>query len=124
MLIQQVLTGIRFIWSRELDHQLISRHNIRISRNGDIKIGEITIIKQSSITDCCISDPTFLPADKERTSASLHSLRTLMLDLMGEAKDALTSTALKRWSAEAIDFLEAMSFSSQDELSDVSVNSN
>ena len=47
-----------------------------------------------------------------------------MLDLMGETKDALTSIALKRWSAEAIDFLEAMSFASQDELSDVSVNSN
>ena len=43
MLIQQVLTGIRFIWSRELDHQLISTHNIRISRNGDIKIGQIPL---------------------------------------------------------------------------------
>jgi hypothetical protein len=112
MLIQQVLTRIRFIWLRELDHQLISRHNIRISCNSDIKISEITIIKQSSITNYCILDPTFLLADKERTSASLHSLRTLTLDLIGETKDALTSTALKRWSAKAIDFLEAMSFSS------------
>jgi hypothetical protein len=44
-----------------------------------------------------------------------------MLDLMGETKDTLTLTTLKHWSAEAIDFLKAMSFSSLDELSDVSV---
>ena len=41
--------------------------------------------------------------------------RAGMLDLMGETKDVLTSTASKRWSAEAIDFLKAMSFSTQDE---------
>ena len=46
-----------------------------------------------------------------------------MLDLMGETKNALTSTASKRWSAKAIDFLKAMSFSTPDELSDVSVSS-
>jgi hypothetical protein len=44
-----------------------------------------------------------------------------MLDLMGETKGALISTTLKHWSAEAIDFLKAMSFSSPDELSNVSV---
>jgi hypothetical protein len=44
-----------------------------------------------------------------------------MLDLIGETKDILTSTTLKHWSAEAIDFLKAISFSSPDELSDVSV---
>ena len=69
------------------------------------------------------SDPTILLADKEQTSASLNSLSTLMLDLMGETEDTLTSTASKRWSAEAMDFLKVLSFSTQDELSDVSVNS-
>jgi hypothetical protein len=44
-----------------------------------------------------------------------------MLDLMGETKGMLISTTLKHWSAEAIDFLKAMSFSSLDVLSDVSV---
>ena len=46
-----------------------------------------------------------------------------MLHLMGETKDVLKSTASKRWSTEAINFLKAMSFSTPDELSDVSVNS-
>ncbi len=46
-----------------------------------------------------------------------------MLDLMGETKDVLMSIASKSWSAEAIDFLKAMSFSTPDELSDVSVSS-
>jgi hypothetical protein len=58
-----------------------------------------------------------------QTSADLNCLGTLMLHLMGETKDALTSTATKRWSAVAINFLEATSFSTQDELSEVSVNS-
>jgi hypothetical protein len=44
-----------------------------------------------------------------------------MLDLIRETKDTLTSNTLKHWSAKAIDFLKAMSFSSLDELSDVSV---
>ena len=46
-----------------------------------------------------------------------------MLDLKRETKDFLTSTALKRWLAEAIDFLKVLPFSTQDELSNVSVNS-
>ena len=43
VLMQQVLTGIRFIWSRNLDHQLISVRNIRVSRSGNVKIGEESI---------------------------------------------------------------------------------
>lgn len=37
MLIQQVLAGIRFIWSRKLDHQLISVRNIRLSQSVNFK---------------------------------------------------------------------------------------
>jgi hypothetical protein len=69
------------------------------------------------------SDPTIRLTHREQTSASLTSLSTLMLDLMGETEDFLTSTTSKRWSAEAIDFLKVLSFSTQDELSNVSVNS-
>ena len=47
-----------------------------------------------------------LLTDREQTSASLNSLSTLMIDLMGETEDLLTSTASKRWSAKAIDFLK------------------
>jgi len=43
VLMQQVLTGILFIWSRNLDHQLVSVRNIRVSRSGNVKIGEESI---------------------------------------------------------------------------------
>jgi serine/threonine protein kinase len=40
MLTLQVLTGIRFIWSRKLPHPRISTQNILISLKGEVKIGK------------------------------------------------------------------------------------
>ncbi|KAI9774176.1 MAG: hypothetical protein M1839_001878 [Geoglossum umbratile] len=99
-IISQVLAGIRFIWSRKLDHPRISTLNILISPKGEVKI-----------------DPTLFPEDEEHTSADLNSLGTIMLQMMNETRETLKSTAVD-WSAEAIDFIEATSLASPDELSD------
>ncbi len=40
ILVLQVLTGIQFIWSRELAHPRVSIQNIIISLKGEVKIGE------------------------------------------------------------------------------------
>jgi hypothetical protein len=45
-----------------------------------------------------------------------------MLELMREKRETLTSTALDVWSDEAINFVEACSTSTPDELSDVSMD--
>jgi hypothetical protein len=69
------------------------------------------------------SDPTFQPADGDQTSADVNSLGTLMSELMREKRETLTSTALDVWSDGAINFVEACSSSTPDELSDVSMDS-
>lgn len=68
----------------------------------------------------CFLDPTIAPGVREQTSADLNSLGTVMLQLMGETRETLNSTALDLWSAEAVNFVEAASSSTPDELSDVS----
>ncbi len=107
MLTQQVLAGVRFIWSRKLNHQLISIRNIRLSQNGNVKIGKARIIKQCYKLNVH-SDPTIQPVDGDQTSADANSLGALMLELMREKRATLTSTALDVWSDEAINFVEAL----------------
>jgi hypothetical protein len=46
-----------------------------------------------------------------------------MLQLIRQKRETLTSTALDPWSPEAINFVEACSSSTLDELSDVSADS-
>jgi hypothetical protein len=121
VLTQQVLAGVRFIWSRKLDHQLISIWNIRLSQNGNVKIGKKRIVKQRYKL-IVLSDPTIQPASGDQTSADVDSLGTVMLELMREKRETLTSTALDVWSDEAINFVEACSLSTLDELSDVSMD--
>jgi hypothetical protein len=65
------------------------------------------------------SDPTIFPDDREHTSADLNSLGTIMLEMMDETRETLKSTAVD-WSAEAVNFVEATSSATPDELSDVS----
>jgi hypothetical protein len=55
------------------------------------------------------SDPTIQPADGDQTSADASSLGTVMLELMREKRETLTSIALDVWSDEAINFVEACS---------------
>jgi hypothetical protein len=45
-----------------------------------------------------------------------------MLQLMRESKETLARTGAERWSAEAINFVEATSLASPRELSNVSIN--
>jgi len=45
-----------------------------------------------------------------------------MLQLMRESKKTLARTGAERWSAEAINFVEATSLASPHELSDVSID--
>jgi hypothetical protein len=45
-----------------------------------------------------------------------------MLQLMMESKRTLDRTGRERWSAEAINFVEATSLASPDELSNVSID--
>ena len=45
-----------------------------------------------------------------------------MLQLMRETKETLAQTGPERWSAEAINFVEATSSASHSELSDVSID--
>jgi len=65
------------------------------------------------------SDPTIFPDEREHTSADLNSLGTIMLQMMDETRESLKSTAVD-WSAEAVNFIEATSFVTPDELLDVS----
>ena len=58
-----------------------------------------------------------------QTSADLNSLGKVMSQLMRENKETLESLERVGWSAKAIDFLEATSSASLDELSNVSTNS-
>ncbi|OBT59289.1 hypothetical protein VE04_00393 [Pseudogymnoascus sp. 24MN13] len=94
-IISQVLAGIRFIWSRKLDHVCISTRSILLSMNGEVKL-----------------DHT-----KDRTSTGMNSLRVLMLEMMRETVETLNSRE-GGWSAEAISFVEAISCASPFELSD------
>jgi hypothetical protein len=65
------------------------------------------------------SDTTLFPDDREHTSADLNSLGTIMLEMMDETRETLKSTAVD-WSAEAVNFVEATSSATPDELSDMS----
>jgi hypothetical protein len=65
------------------------------------------------------SDPTIFPDKREHTSADLNSLGTIILEMMDETRESLKSTAVD-WSAEAVNFVEATSSSTPDELSEVS----
>lgn len=65
------------------------------------------------------ADHTSLPDNDEHTSASLESLATVMLSMMGESRDSLDDTPGK-WSNEALDFVRAISSVSPEELSYVS----
>jgi hypothetical protein len=65
------------------------------------------------------SDTTLFLYNREHTSADLNSLGTIMLEIMDETRETLKSTAVD-WSAEAVNFVEATSSVTLDELSDVS----
>jgi hypothetical protein len=64
-------------------------------------------------------DPTISPDDREHTSADLNSLGTIMLEMIDETRETLESTAVD-WSAKAVNFIEATSSTTPDELLDVS----
>jgi hypothetical protein len=66
----------------------------------------------------CLDHTLFLDND-EHTSADLNSLGTIILEMMDETRESLHSTPAD-WSVEAVDFVEATSFITLDELSDVS----
>ena len=70
------------------------------------------------IVNACLDHTLFLDND-EHTSADLNSLGTIILQMMDETKESLDSTVVD-WSAEVVNFLEATSFATPDELSDVS----
>jgi hypothetical protein len=118
-----VLAGIRFIRSRNLNHQLISVRNILISQKGNVKIGEEALATSKTLELILRTDPTIPPTEKDQTSGCLDSLGAVMLQLMGELKGSLSLSDPGRWSAEAVDFVEATSWASPDELSDVSAGS-
>ncbi|KFY42373.1 hypothetical protein V494_02448 [Pseudogymnoascus sp. VKM F-4513 (FW-928)] len=94
-IISQVLAGIRFIWSRKLAHVCLSTPNILLSINGEVKLGQ----------------------SNDHTSTGMNSLRVLMLEMMRETVETLNSRE-GGWSAEAISFVEAISWASPYELSD------
>jgi hypothetical protein len=97
--------------------------SIRLSQRGDVKIGKRSIINGNYRADFVRQDPTILPAGSTQTSADLKSLGKVMSQLMRENKETLELPGRGGWSAEAIDFLEATSSVSPDELSDVSTDS-
>ncbi|OAF59719.1 hypothetical protein VC83_03929 [Pseudogymnoascus destructans] len=92
-----VLAGIRFIWSRKLDHPRISARNILISPKGEVKI-----------------DHTDFPSSDGQTSENMGCLKTLMLCMMHEQ----SAVPVQPWSAEAGHFMTATSWASPYELSD------
>jgi hypothetical protein len=59
------------------------------------------------------------PENREHTSTDLNSLGTIMLEMMDKTRETLKSTAVD-WSAAAVNFVEATSSSTPDELSNVS----
>jgi hypothetical protein len=59
------------------------------------------------------------PTDERHTSATMNSLGVLILRMMHEATDA--QMPVENWSAEIVSFLEATSWATPDELSDVSL---
>ncbi|KAH7393721.1 hypothetical protein BKA64DRAFT_746734 [Cadophora sp. MPI-SDFR-AT-0126] len=97
-IIGQVLAGIRFIESRG-DSATISGRTVRISREGKVKI-----------------DPTLVPMDGEGPSADASSLGPLMLSMMNETQETLKATGVHPWSHEAINFVEATSWATAEEL--------
>ncbi|KFY30952.1 hypothetical protein V493_01526 [Pseudogymnoascus sp. VKM F-4281 (FW-2241)] len=96
-IISQVLAGINFFWSKKRNHVCISTQNIMLSVNGEVKI-----------------DHT-----KDYSPSDINSLRFLVLQMMRETPETLNS-GVGKWSAEAISFVEAISWASPYELSDVS----
>jgi hypothetical protein len=64
-------------------------------------------------------DHTLFPDNDEHTSADLNSLGTIILEMMDETRESLKSTA-GDWSADTVNFVEATSCATPDELSDVS----
>ncbi|KFY40851.1 hypothetical protein V494_03293 [Pseudogymnoascus sp. VKM F-4513 (FW-928)] len=100
-IISQVLAGICFIWSRNLEHVRISTRNVSVSINGEVKL-----------------DQTSSP--KDHSSADMDSLKSLVLQLMRETVETLNS-GVGKWSAEAISFVEAIPYAAPYELSDVSL---
>jgi hypothetical protein len=61
----------------------------------------------------------FAGQSNDHTSTGMNSLRVLMLEMMRETVETLNSRE-GGWSAEAISFVEAISWASPYELSDVS----
>jgi hypothetical protein len=71
----------------------------------------------SRLTYSDLSIPTM---EEEPISADVSFLGTLMLALMKEKQETIKTSALRDWSAEAVDFVDATSRASLDKLSDVS----
>ncbi|KFY64959.1 hypothetical protein V497_01542 [Pseudogymnoascus sp. VKM F-4516 (FW-969)] len=70
----------------------------------------------------CFSEPEIayiISQPNDRTSTGINSLRALMLEMMRETAETLNSRE-GGWSAEAVSFVEAISWASPYELSDVS----
>lgn len=109
--------------SENLNNQLISVRNILISRKGNVKIGEEALATSKTLELILRTDLTILPTEKDQTSACLNSLGAVMLQLMGEVEGLLSLSDPGRWSAGAVNFVEATSWASPDELSDVSADS-
>jgi hypothetical protein len=118
-----VLAGLRFIWSRKLNRQLISVRNILISRKGNVKIGKEAVAPSKALELILRTDLTIPPTEKDQISECSKSLGAVMLQLMGEITGSLSLSDPGRWSAEAVDFIEATSWASPDELSEVSADS-
>ncbi|KAH9204391.1 hypothetical protein DL95DRAFT_398561 [Leptodontidium sp. 2 PMI_412] len=98
-IIGQILAGIRFIECRRVGDSTLSGRTVRISREGKVKI-----------------DPTLDPIDGEGSSADVSSLRPLMLSMMNETQETLKATGVRSWSHEVIDFVEATSWATTEEL--------
>ena len=118
LLTLQVLAGIRFIWSQDLRHPRILARNVLISPKGEVKIGKPRVKHIVDLINTC-PDHTLFPDNDEHTSANLNSLGTIILEMMDETRESLHSTPAN-WSAEVVNFVEATSFATPDELSDVS----
>ncbi|KAH9205179.1 hypothetical protein DL95DRAFT_397905 [Leptodontidium sp. 2 PMI_412] len=97
-IIGQVLTRIRFIESRG-ESTTISGRTVRIFREGKVKI-----------------DPSLVPIDGEGSFADASSLGPLMLSMMNETQETLKATGVRFWSHEAIDFVDATSWATAEEL--------
>ncbi|KAL2066280.1 hypothetical protein VTL71DRAFT_2351 [Oculimacula yallundae] len=100
-MIGQILAGIRFIRPRSVGDSTISGRTVRISREGKVKI-----------------DPTLDIIDGEGSSADVSSLRPLILSMMNETQETLEATGVRSWSHEVVDFVEATSWATAEELLD------